>query len=701
MYYIDQTIKRELDTRWAECQPLWQQWQYEADLDTKMATGQQDYWNNFYNVNYRNQKLLMFNKILRLLNMTEGYQRKNRMATICSARETGSEETADQFTKILSWCMDQDDTYEKISDTFAGANITGLNLLNVWMDFREDPENGSICTSRLPFNSFIMDPYWTKADLSDCDYIWTRRYMGQRQITSLFPDIKKQLPTMNQGYGAKDGRFQFLAQNWYNYENDMYAYDEYWTRDYRKVRKLVDRATGEIVDWKGTREQFRLLKRYNPNVEIVEAMKPSVKLQILVNDHLVYEERAPYGIDRYPFVPFTTYMYPEVQNYAYRYQGIVRNVRDSQVMLNKSINHMLDMFHSQVQSGIIAEEDALVNPEDAYKQGPGSVLFTKAGRLNAVQPIQPPQIPQSLFELQGMFNNEIMEIAGGTDELFGQSEDKSISGFLTQLRMGAGLVSMQNIFDRLNQSQRLLGDLFIDLAQANFGEAKIRSIINEEPTEEFRSQDFKKYKCVVEEGTLTSTQKQLQFVQALQLKQMGIPVPTSYLLEQTTFQGKKKLMEAIQQEEQQASQMQQAQAMADLQQTQLLSRSLEAKAQSDFAGAAEKKTKAIANIGMAKRSSGEAVLDKAKAALDNAKALKELQGMDQSRLLNLSTFILDFQDRQSMAVDGNEEDSAVKAGRAASEVNQIEEVSKPMQLKQQEQESQQPQSLSSMMQEVS
>jgi len=110
-----------------------------------MMTGQQITGNTFYNVNYRNQKILMFNKILRIVNMISGYQRKDRLATIVipavMTRIFG--QTADQMTKVLNWIMrPKIIPMEKISESFEGAITCGLNLLQCWMDFREDPESG-------------------------------------------------------------------------------------------------------------------------------------------------------------------------------------------------------------------------------------------------------------------------------------------------------------------------------------------------------------------------------------------------------------------------------------------------------------------------------------------------------------------------------------------------------------------------------
>ncbi len=676
-------ISRELDDFWKESQALWQQWWFEADLDTKMATGQQDYFNNtFYNVNYRNQKLLQFNKILRIINMMGGYQRKNRLASVAYPADNDPDdgERSDEMTKVLNWVKNRDCTYEKISDCFDNANMCGLNLLNIWMDFREDPENGEIRTSRIPFNAFLMDNYWTKPDLSDCDRIWTRRYVTTRQLESMFPSIKKDIPYLGKGYAAKDGKFQFLAQNWYQYQQEMYAYDEYWVREYRSQRKILDKNTGELIDWKGNKDQFQALRRFNPNVELITTQVPTVKWYVLVNNHVVYEEKSPYGLDRLPFVPYMCYHFPEVQNYAFRYQGVVRNIRDSQIELNRRKNRMLDILDAQVQSGIMVKEDALVNPEDAFMQGPGKVMYFKntANLATDVAPFPAPPVAQGWQELIQSLDADIMSIVGTPEELFGENMNgQDQSGILLQLKMGAGLTSLQNVFDRLNMSQKMTAEIMLDLVQKNFSTGKVAQIIGKQPVENFSDYTTTKYQIVIEEASMTDTQRQLQFMQATYLKQMGIPISNAYLIKKSTLQGKKEILDDIQQQEQQAQALQQAQAQLQLENQQVLNRSLEAKAQSDFAGAEERKARAVADIGLAKERSSQAVHDRASAALDNAKAVKELQDMDQDGLERLARFIMDLQLHQKMLAGHEEGDSTESAKVVGSDVNQANQQSKP------------------------
>lgn len=687
-------IARELDDFWKESQALWQQWWFEADLDTKMATGQQDYWNSFYNINYRNQKQLQFNKILRIINMIGGYQRDNRLATIItpSDNDPDSGKTADQLTKIIEWVMRQDQTYEKISDCFDGSNTCGLNLLHIWMDYRQDPENGEIRTDRIPFNAFLMDNYWTKPDLSDCDRIWTRKYVTKRQLTSLMPDVEKDIPYLGKGYAAKDGKFQFLAQNWYQYQQEMYAYDEYWVRDYRETKKLLDTSTGEMVEWTGNRDQFQLLKQFNPNVKLVSASVPTIKLNVLVNNHLVYEEQKPWGLDRFPYVPFTCYHFPEVQNYSYRYQGIVRNIRDSQIELNRRRNRLLDIMDAQVQSGLMVKEDALVNPEDAFFQGPGKVLYFKQSSNLAtdVAPIPAPPVAQGWMELIQTIEKEIMDIVG-PEELFAQNMGaKEMTGVLMKLKMGAGLTGLRNIFDRLNQSQMYVGEIMSDLMLNNFGIGKIKNILGEQPTEILQNvitpenqllkmaNTMLKYNCAVEEGELTSSQRQLKFLQLVQMKQI-IPdsIDDSDLLNASTIQGKSELVEKAKAKSENMQKMQEAQAQQAMQQQQMLNRSLEAKAQADFAGAEEKKATAVQKIALAKQETSQAVHQRAAAALDNAKALKEIDHMDDDKLIKLANFIIDMQMKQRQLQGGEEGDATLQAKNIGSSVERVESETNP------------------------
>ena len=226
---------------------------------------------------------------------------------------------------------------------------------------------------------------------------------------------------------------------------------------------------------------------------------------------MLFNDLEPMGVDDYPFVPVMAYHNPQTPYYQWRLQGVVRGLRDAQFLYNRRKVIELDLAESQMTSGWIYKENALVNPKDVYMTGQGKGLALKAeAQMTDVQPIQPPQIPPSFFQLSENLTTEIMQIAGVNEELMGQAIDDK-AGILAMLRQGAGLTTLQKLFDQLDFAQKLLGKKLIKIVQNHFSPAKVQRIIEEQPTEQFYNKMFGRYDAAVEEGFNTTTQRQVQF----------------------------------------------------------------------------------------------------------------------------------------------------------------------------------------------
>jgi hypothetical protein len=138
---------------------------------------------------------------------------------------------------------------------------------------------------------------------------------------------------------------------------------------------------------------------------------------------------------------------------------------------------------------------------------------------------------------------------------------------------------------------------------------------------------------VVQEGVLTDTQRQMFFRQLVDLKNLGEPIPPLMLTKAAPLQGKSELiveLEAYDKAQQQAAakQQQDTQALLETQ-----SNYNKAKAISEIANAKEHFTRAVANLGLEDERVSSAVEDRAQATLARTKAIKELQGMDDDRIL--------------------------------------------------------------------
>lgn len=639
-YYVgspeDRSILNRMSAFYAEAITLNQSMWVEADIDTRFWASDITLWSELYpNLPASRRKLFNFNKIRRVINMVSGHQRKNRKSIVAIPLENADDHTADQFTRILMHVDKKEQVLETISDAFEGALISGMNLLHVWLDFRDDPVSGTIRVDKCDYNEFLIDPYFRKADLSDCRALWKRSYVTKQEAISLMPDQGEEivnLPTQN----SKDGKFQYMPETYGFAYKDLLSYDEFYYKDYRTARILTDTQTGETLEWKSNDEEdLEEYLRLYPMVTVFEQQVPTVKLAIVIQGRVFYNGPNPLGIDRYPFVPTLAYYNPQLPYYYLRIQSMVRDLRDSQYLYARRKVIELDILESQINSGWIYKENALVNPRDVFLSGQGRGLALKeSAQMTDVQQIQPPQIPPSMMEISAGLSREIMEISGVNEELLGAADDDK-AGILAMLRQGAGLTTLQPLYDQLDQSQRLLGRIMIETIQTNYTPGKVNMILREQPSDQFYNKAFGKYDCVVEDGLNTSTQKQMQFAQLIELKKLGLMIPDDVLLESATIQNKDKLVEAVRQQQQIQQQMQQQQAQAQMQESQARTELAQAKAIADRGLGAERVSRIQENQALAIERKAEAEKDHFGALLNFVKSIKELEGLDIANLEKL------------------------------------------------------------------
>lgn len=622
-----------METFYAESITINQSFWAEADTDTRFESSDQTLWNDLYgNLPANRRRMFSFNRIRRVINMISGHQRRNRKSTTVIPIENGDSQTADQFTKIFMWLQQQENILETISDSFQGALITGMNFLHVWMDYRSDPVSGNIRVDNCSYNSFLVDPYFRKADLSDCNSMWKRSFLTKRECISLMPNKAEEILGLigsDSGTG-RDGKFQFMPES-YNYGlKNLLTYDEFYYRDYRTQKMLVDTQTGETIEWRSDdKDRLRQFLQLYPQITLIEQEIPTVRLAIVIQGKVFYNDVQPSGLDSYPFVPMLAYYRPEMPYMNFRIQGVVRGLRDAQYLYNRRRIIELDILESQINSGWKYKENALVNPKDVFLSGQGRGLALKEeAMMSDVEQIQPPQVPPSMIQLSELLAKEVMEISGVNEELLGSAVDDK-AGVLSMLRQGAGLTTLEVLFDQLDRSQRLLGKLIIDLIQLNFTPGKIKKILTgEEPQPQFYNKAFGKYDAAIEEGINTTTQKQMQFAQLLHLREVGVPIPDEVLLESLTIQNKKKLIESINQSQKAIQEAQQQQQQVAMQEQQARTELAHARAIADQGLGLERVSRVQENKALAIERKAAAVKDEEAALLNLVRAIKEFDTAD-------------------------------------------------------------------------
>jgi hypothetical protein len=249
------------------------------------------------------------------------------------------------------------------------------------------------------------------------------------------------------------------------------------------------------------------------------------------------------------------------------------------------------------------------------------------------------------FEVTQRLKAGVQSDAGVTPELLGQAEDSDV-GITEQLRQGAALTTLQELFDNLDLSQRNAGRLHWAIIQKNYTLGKIRRMTEEDPTNEFRDKSFQRYDAVVTNAPLTTTTKQLAYLQKYTLFKDGLPIPPDLLLADLEIQDKDKLIEAIQQQQQQAQQQQQQMAKLQMENQKIVNESLQSKAMSDRALAEERTQKGNLEQYQIATAHNKSLHEKAAAEYNMAKAAKEVESMGVEDFVKVMTLLDNMQKRQ-------------------------------------------------------
>jgi hypothetical protein len=611
--------------------------QQEADLNTRFYVGEQTLMYDLYGdmPNFR-RKRFNFNRSKTIIDTVDGTQRQGRKSIIVTPIENGSQKTADQFTKIFVWLSQREKLLETISDAFQMALIQGMSFLEIYLDWRNDPVNGDLKIEAAPYNSWVVDPMFRKYDMSDCSAIIRRKYMTKADIASIMPNSIEVISSLKSAsWPSRDGKFQYMPENLNPSSSDRVAVDEYWYRAYRSQEMLMDEETGECMEWTGDSEQLAIFQASYPSVNVVKQMIPTVNQALFVQDYCIADGPNPLGIDEYPLVPMIHTYRSELPYLSMRITSMMTQLRDVQYLYTRRRIIEMDMLESQITTGYIYKPDSMINPNDIYEQsGQGKGIALKKGaEMTDVIKMPPPTLPP--FEMSQVLEQDFNKVSGISEAMLGANIDKNISGILEKIRQKASLVSLEGIFDNLDKSQAILGDLLLKIIQINWTPRKIERILNEEPTREFYTKNFGKYYCVVEDGLNTTTQKQMQFAILMQIKELGIAIPDDVLLDAVTVPNKEELKKSIQQQAQLKAQLEQQQQQIAMQELQSRAKLSESRALADQGLYLERQSRQYENYAAAEERKHKAVAEDHAGMLDLVKTIKELENIDLTNIRQL------------------------------------------------------------------
>lgn len=559
----------------------------------------------------------VFNRLKRIGKAVSGWERRNRLQLDMSPIGFEDDKASSQMTGLVMHAVNSANGYDTMSDAFElGSVMSGANLVEIYLD-----REGDINYSRIPHNSFLLDPSFKKRDLSDCGYVCTGKYITKAQANMILPGKESMIKDLVGGTDQirRWSNMPAMTRGW---DNDVLLHESFWKREIVKAIFIADLATGQVQrSFKSKRKTNEMANRATeerqanglPGFTVFDKMINTVITSNFLEGELAFTGEDPNRIGDYPFVPYLGYYIPESDDNTRRLQGLLRADIDPQKADNKRINQMIDIPETQIQTGFKYIEGSLVDESSVYQSGQKKVIAIKDDALagmQSVEQLKAAEMPASIPMVHQMLGELITEIPGFNPEVFGDA-NREVSSLVVKLRQNAGLNNFQDLIDNSRFAKKLIGRKTARIIQENYSPEKIKRILNEEPVKEMLNDDFMKFDCLPKEAILTDSQRELFFIQLSEFKSKGAPIPWSVILKHAPMTMKDELIKSMQEEEKRAAEQQKAEAQIQQQTIQLEVAKAQAEIQADLGRARERNSQTVEN--------------ETNSALNRAKTVSEIQ----------------------------------------------------------------------------
>ncbi len=602
----------------------WGQWLALARDDHRFYLGLQ--WNSADQAYLKEQRrnAIVFNRIHRFIKFVTGYQRKNRLAFKVNPVETSDNEVASQQSQILQQGMQRYNGYNLLSEAFEqGCLKTGLNLVVPYMDFSDDIVNGDVKLARVPYTKFLIDPDFVDRELNTADYLLRRELPTKDAAKAIFPQRAKEIENLHPH--GQDDKFTNAPPTGRGTWDNKLRYDEWWQREYNMAEFVVDTQSFFKAKWTGSKRELKQFLAEFPQFISIKQYEKNIRLRIYLEEHEMHDELNPNGLNDFPHVPIMGFFDSEYDAMEHKLQSVIRCMKDPATESNKRRSQMLDIMESIINTGWVAEEDSVVNPEALYQSGQGKVIYTKAGKQKPER-IEPAVIPAGLFQAIDLMDRDQMEIPGGNQDVFGIAEkDVEISYVLAKARQSAAITVIQDILDNYKTAKKCLGEKVLTLQKNHYTPEKVERITGRKVADGFFEESSGRYDLSVSEGVITDTQKQMHYLQLADMrKNLGIQIPDEVIIDAAPLERKDELLKIIKQNAEAAQEAGKITTMRE-----------QAEIQSEVARAEKDKATALQKQSQGKLNEAQAV-----------SALAEVQNKNLDSAVNLAEALVAPQQKQ-------------------------------------------------------
>lgn len=518
---------------------------------------------------------LTINSILPTVNAFLGEQTSRRVDYRVKPVRGSSNEVAEVVGKVLKHVSHINNMHWVEGQVFAdGLIMDGRGYFDVRMDFSKNVE-GEVRVKALDPLDVIIDPDAKEYDPSTWNEVWHTRWATIDEI--------------RETYGRRAARrLQFIADAGNHFAEDSMEFyetrfgniddaqsegvgaptdDEVKTlktlriveRQHMKTARAdyyIDMETGDESkvpsNWSEAKAK-RFAKKYN--LAIVSRTYRRVRWTVTCDKTVLHDDWSPY--DSFTIVPYFSYFRRG------RPFGMVRNLLSPQEQLNKLASQELHVVNTTANSGWLVENGSLssMEPDDLEQQGSKTGLVIEYNKgFNAPEKIKPNTIPTGLDRIGQKAAASIRQISGVNDSMLGD-DSPEVSGVAIEKKNQRGTVLMQVPLENLAYTRQLLADKILNLVQRFYTERRVfmitkdddpleqreELVVNEEQEDGsvFNDLTIGKYEIVISTSPARDTFDEIQFAEAMAMRQNGINVPDDIVIGYSNLHNKDKVAQRI------------------------------------------------------------------------------------------------------------------------------------------------------------
>lgn len=514
-----------------------------------------------------------FNQILPKINTALGYQIANRMDITYSPRNSeATEDLAVVLSKLAMQIADNIGLHWNETQVYADGLIQQRGYFELSISYR-DTILGEIALQTLDPLDVIPDPDAKSYDPDDWADVIITKWLTYEEIEQLYgTQARRKLEVESpdeEDFGddsEDEGRNKFGDSN--TGFNDRMG--EISIGDGQKRVRVIDRqawqmaeadciitSTGDIRVIEGIPEERVAAMLAEGGVRTKRRVR-RVRWVVSTMNHVLHDDWSPF--QHFTVVPFFPFFRRGVS------RGLVDNAVGPQQLLNKTLSQFLHVVNTTANSGWITWANTINNMRSDELEDRGAETGLHIELKNDTSPermprkIQPNQVPQGLDRMVDR-SALLLEQATGVNEAMMGQRSAETSGIAIQSRQHAAQQQLAVPLDNLAHTRRLLAKRLLTLIQTFYDMPRIERIVGTDVMGKATVEDIQlnwpvgdqilndltigEYDVVVSEQPMQVTFENSQFVQALELREKGAPIPWPFVLRYSNLSHKQEIIEAM------------------------------------------------------------------------------------------------------------------------------------------------------------